>query len=83
MRAVVLCTLALFGLTAVCVSAQYTPAAQADKITSLPGLATMPTFNMFSGYLVVDAATNKSIFYCQAHTATAAREEAMQDVVSQ
>jgi hypothetical protein len=41
----------------------YTPAALADQITNLPGLPSQPTFNQFSGYLVVDAANNRSIFY--------------------
>ena len=42
----------------------YTPAALADQIHNLPGLAQQPSFNMFSGYLVVDPAVNRSIFYC-------------------
>jgi len=46
-------------------SIQYTPAALADQIHDLPGLAVAPGFNMFSGYLTVDAAHNRSIFYCQ------------------
>lgn len=41
----------------------YTPAALADQIHNLPGLAVTPNFNQFSGYLVVDAAKNRSIFY--------------------
>lgn len=65
MRATLLvCALLAVSLASLA-SGQYTPAADADKIVSLPGLASMPTFNMFSGYLVVDQATNKSIFYCQ------------------
>lgn len=43
----------------------YTPAALADQITDLPGLSPQATFNQFSGYLVIDEATNKSIFYCE------------------
>jgi carboxypeptidase C (cathepsin A) len=42
---------------------QYTPAALQDQIHNLPGLAVQPTFNMFSGYLVVDNTTQRSIFY--------------------
>lgn len=46
----------------------YTPAALADQIHNLPGLAQQPNFNMFSGYLVVDPKVNRSIFYCTTHT---------------
>jgi hypothetical protein len=41
----------------------YTPAALADQIHNLPGLAEQPTFNMFSGYLTVDPAKGRKIFY--------------------
>lgn len=54
-------TVALLALAA---SAHaYTPAAQADQITSLPGLIDKPSFNQFSGYLTVDASKNRNIFY--------------------
>lgn len=42
---------------------QYTPAALADKIAHLPGLANQPSFNHFSGYLEVDPVSHRSIFY--------------------
>lgn len=65
----------LVALSAVALStlaaAQYTPAALADEITSLPGLDVQPSFRQFAGYLQVDAASNRSIFYCQTtHTRT-------------
>ncbi len=41
----------------------YTPAANADKITSLPGLKSPAPFNQFAGYLTVDAAHNRKLFY--------------------
>eukprot|EP00043_Microstomoeca_roanoka_P009833 m.93570 g.93570 ORF g.93570 m.93570 type:complete len:452 (+) comp14707_c1_seq1:353-1708(+) len=37
--------------------------ASADLITSLPGLAQMPSFKMYSGYITVDPAHGRSLFY--------------------
>lgn len=37
---------------------------QADLVTSLPGLASMPTdFNLYAGYLTIDQTTGKNFFY--------------------
>ena len=75
-------SLALLALAACCASlcvvsaaasVQYTPAALADKVTSLPGVDQMPGFNMFSGYLVVDETVNRSNFYCHKKNANCAR----------
>lgn len=35
----------------------------ADLVTSLPGVATMPGFSIYSGYLTIDAQTGKNFFY--------------------
>jgi carboxypeptidase C (cathepsin A) len=41
-----------------------TPAAQADRITSLPGLNPFPTdYAMYSGYVTVNAASQRRLFY--------------------
>jgi len=55
----------LVGLMALCtVSAvQYTPAALADEITKLPGLDFPINFRQFSGYLTVDQAKERNLFY--------------------
>ncbi len=41
-----------------------TPAAAADRITSLPGLSPFPTdYSMYSGYVTVNAASQRRLFY--------------------
>ena len=46
-----------------------TPQAAADRITSLPGLATPLPFDMFSGYLTVNATHGRALFYWFAESA--------------
>jgi len=69
------CCVAVASAAGAVADVQYTPAALADEISHLPGLAAMPSFRMFSGYLVVDESVNRSIFYCQTgrHSATQCR----------
>jgi len=43
--------------------ASLTPAAAADRITSLPGLAAPLPFDMFSGYITVDESHGRALFY--------------------
>eukprot|EP00586_Coscinodiscus_wailesii_P009443 CAMPEP_0172521832 /NCGR_PEP_ID=MMETSP1066-20121228/292802_1 /TAXON_ID=671091 /ORGANISM="Coscinodiscus wailesii, Strain CCMP2513" /LENGTH=485 /DNA_ID=CAMNT_0013304793 /DNA_START=72 /DNA_END=1526 /DNA_ORIENTATION=+ len=51
----------------------YTPEAQADLVTSLPGLNPLPPFKMFSGYLPVNSTTtNNNIFYLFVEASTEA-----------
>jgi serine carboxypeptidase-like clade 2 len=41
-----------------------TPAAEADRIKSLPGLSPFPTdYSMYSGYVTVNAASQRRLFY--------------------
>lgn len=64
MRSVAICLALLCAASTVsAMSVKYTPAALADQIHSLPGLNVQPGFNQFSGYLTVDASSNRSIFY--------------------
>ena len=70
------CCASLCVVSAAAASVQYTPAALADKVTSLPGVDQMPGFNMFSGYLTVDASVDRSIFYCQSNANQSARVHA-------
>jgi hypothetical protein len=66
------------GLVASSVSAQYTPAAEADRVVDLPD-APEVDYNMFAGYLQVDAENDVNYFYwfaecdgCDAATAPVA-----------
>ena len=42
---------------------ELTPEAQSDRITSLPGLASPLPFDMYSGYITVDPAHGRALFY--------------------
>jgi carboxypeptidase C (cathepsin A) len=42
---------------------EYTPQQLKQEITNLPGLAKQPSFKMFSGYIPVDGAATREIFY--------------------
>jgi len=56
--------LALAAMVSLCgFAAAETPAAAADKITSLPGLTSPLPFNMYSGYVTVNASHGRALFY--------------------
>ena len=45
-------------------------AADEDLVTSLPGVAVMPPFKIYAGYLTINAATGKQFFYALVEAAT-------------
>jgi serine carboxypeptidase-like clade 2 len=51
-----------------CLTAFSAPAA--DRITSLPGLSPLPSYPMYSGYVNVDAAADRNLFYWLVTAAT-------------
>lgn len=38
-------------------------APEGDRITSLPGLSSLPSFEMYSGYVTVDEGNGRALFY--------------------
>ncbi len=62
--AVAVIALALSPAAAAASLGKDTPAAEADRITSLPGLNPFPTdYSMYSGYVTVNAASQRRLFY--------------------
>ena len=66
-RAVALLALLAISLSPAAAAVSFskdTPAAAADRITSLPGLNPFPTdYSMYSGYVTVNAASQRRLFY--------------------
>lgn len=52
-----LCVLLLIVAVALCVPGDV------FRITSLPGVAKMPSFGLYSGYITVDASAGRALFF--------------------
>jgi serine carboxypeptidase-like clade 2 len=64
LSAVAFVVLLVFSAAAASSLGKDTPAAEADRITSLPGLNPFPTdYSMYSGYVTVNAASQRRLFY--------------------
>ncbi len=50
-------------LVAVFAAVALAQSGQDDLVTSLPGVATMPSFRIYAGYLTINATSGKQFFY--------------------